>query len=159
MNLNNECESDVIHALPATGLHQCWQGPQSILNMESLATQPRGPLGERFTDTAQISSAVHGAALAKTLIRIGMFARIFTISVIFLLLFQVYVMAAVIRSSSNSTSCGDGETRCCEEDSSDPGYVDDEQCQSYSGNCTSGYVISCCYTVADYYYCNTTTSG
>lgn len=35
-----------------------------------------------------------------------------------------------------------------QQDSSDPGYVDDEQCQSYSGNCTSGYVISCCYTVA-----------
>ncbi|KAG1741289.1 hypothetical protein EDB19DRAFT_718900 [Suillus lakei] len=76
-----------------------------------------------------------------------MFARNFTISVIFLLLSQVYVMAAVIMTSSNSTSCGDGEARCCMEDSSDPGYVDDEQCESYSGSCSSGYVASCCYTV------------
>ncbi|KAG1817659.1 uncharacterized protein BJ212DRAFT_1349959 [Suillus subaureus] len=88
-----------------------------------------------------------------------MFARILTISVIFLLISQAYVMAAVIRSSSNSTSCGDGEARCCKEDSSDPGYVNDEQCESYSENCTSGYVASCCYTVTDYYYCNQTTSG
>jgi hypothetical protein len=44
-----------------------------------------------------------------------MFSRILTISVIFLLLSQAYVMAAVIRSSSNSTSCGDGDTRCCKE--------------------------------------------
>lgn len=85
-----------------------------------------------FTDTAHIGFAkkileafmrarfkrmvsLHGTALAKTLIRICMFARIFTISVIFLLLSRAYVMAAVIRSSSNSTSCGDGDTRCCEE--------------------------------------------
>lgn len=34
-----------------------------------------------------------------------------------------------------------------QKDSSDPGYVNDEQCQSYSGYCTSGYVKSCCYTV------------
>ncbi|KAG2337087.1 hypothetical protein BDR05DRAFT_970616 [Suillus weaverae] len=63
-------------------------------------------------------------------------------------------------TSSNSTSCGNGQARCClQKDSSNPGYVNDEQCQSYSGNCSSGYVSSCCYTVTDYYYCNKTTSG
>ncbi|KAG1772849.1 hypothetical protein EV702DRAFT_1132665 [Suillus placidus] len=88
-----------------------------------------------------------------------MFVRIFTISVIFLLLSQANVMAAVIMTSSNSTSCGNGQARCCKEDSSNPGYVNDEECQSYSGNCSSGYISSCCYTITDYYYCNKTTSG
>ncbi|KAG2129185.1 uncharacterized protein EDB93DRAFT_141869 [Suillus bovinus] len=87
-----------------------------------------------------------------------MFVRIFTISVISLLLSQVYAMAAVDTTSSSSPiSCDDdGELHCCMKDSSKLGDVDDEQCQNYSENCSSGYVPSCCYIVTDlenYYYC------
>ncbi|KAG2141425.1 uncharacterized protein EDB93DRAFT_635100 [Suillus bovinus] len=90
-----------------------------------------------------------------------MFVRFFTIFVIFLLFSKAYVMAAVMTAvqnttSSNSTSCGDGERRCCMEDSSLPGNVNDEECQSCSGNCSNGYVPSCCYVDAklmNYYYC------
>ncbi|KAG2120002.1 hypothetical protein BD769DRAFT_1481626 [Suillus cothurnatus] len=77
-----------------------------------------------------------------------MFVRIFTLFLTFLFLCQAHVMATAIMTSSNSTSCGDGQTRCCKEELSDLGSVDDEQCQSFSGKCSSGYVTSCCHTVA-----------
>ncbi|KAG1845258.1 hypothetical protein C8R48DRAFT_734827 [Suillus tomentosus] len=48
-----------------------------------------------------------------------MLARIFTISVIALLLFQDYVIAsviaAVVRTSASSYSCGSGSLACCME--------------------------------------------
>ncbi|KAG1897531.1 uncharacterized protein F5891DRAFT_520924 [Suillus fuscotomentosus] len=95
-----------------------------------------------------------------------MFVRIFTISVIALLLLQDYVIAsviaAVVRTSASSYSCGSGSLACCMEDQSQPGSVNDEQCQDYSGSCCpSNYLPSCCYTVyeVDYYYCNETTTS
>ncbi|KAG1741288.1 hypothetical protein EDB19DRAFT_1705160, partial [Suillus lakei] len=90
-----------------------------------------------------------------------MFVRAFTVSVILLLVSQ-----ASVKASTNSTDCGQGTARCCEEvrginewrntlvltcvgkDSSDLGEVNDEQCQSYSNPCASGYIAACCYTIS-----------
>jgi hypothetical protein len=73
------------------------------------------------------------------------------------------VSQASVRASTNSTSCGQGTARCCEEvrsvdnqrdtfaltcvvqDSYEPGSINDEQCQSYSEPCSSGYMPACCY--------------
>ncbi|KAG1805917.1 hypothetical protein EV424DRAFT_256075 [Suillus variegatus] len=90
-----------------------------------------------------------------------MIARIFTISVaVSLLLSKARVMAAVITvantTSTNSIDCGDGQPFCCIEDRSQLGNVNDDACQSYSENCLSGYLPSCCYIVTNmknYYYC------
>ncbi|KAG2120007.1 hypothetical protein BD769DRAFT_1025905 [Suillus cothurnatus] len=75
--------------------------------------------------------------------------------------FLLLVSQASVKASSNSTNCGQGTARCCEEDSSQPGSVNDEQCQSYSEPCASGYMPACCYTISsmDYYYCNQTGSS
>lgn len=80
-----------------------------------------------------------------------MFVRVFLVSVILLLISQVSVKA-----STDSTQCGEGTARCCQEESSELGNVNDEECQSYSDPCPSGYLASCCYTVPNvyYYYCN-----
>ncbi|KAJ8586065.1 hypothetical protein M405DRAFT_378625 [Rhizopogon salebrosus TDB-379] len=82
-----------------------------------------------------------------------MFVRISTVSAIFLLLSQASVMASPV--STESTDCsGNGVARCCAEDSEQSGGVDCEKCESYSDNCASGYIASCCYTtVLDYYFC------
>ncbi|KAG2124967.1 hypothetical protein BD769DRAFT_856583 [Suillus cothurnatus] len=82
-----------------------------------------------------------------------MFVRASMIFAILFIISQARVKA--------STSCGDGTARCCEEDSSQPGSVNDEECQSYSEPCNSGYLASCCYIVSpmDYYYCNQTGSS
>ncbi|KAG2752625.1 hypothetical protein P692DRAFT_20830111 [Suillus brevipes Sb2] len=73
-----------------------------------------------------------------------MFVRVFLVSVILLLISQVSVMA-----STDSTQCGQGTARCCQEETSQLGNVNDEACQSYSDPCPSGYLSSCCYTVPD----------
>ncbi|KAG2753908.1 hypothetical protein P692DRAFT_20771565 [Suillus brevipes Sb2] len=84
-----------------------------------------------------------------------MFTRASVISAILLLISQ-----ASVKASTNSTDCVGGTALCCEEDSSDLGNVNDEDCQSYSEPCASGYIAACCYTVSsiDYYYCNQTES-
>jgi hypothetical protein len=87
-----------------------------------------------------------------------MFVRASMIFAILFIISQARVKA--------STSCGDGTARCCEEvrsinkrrdtfaltrvvkDSSQPGSVNDEECQSYSEPCNSGYLASCCYIVS-----------
>ncbi|KAG2038288.1 hypothetical protein BDR03DRAFT_311890 [Suillus americanus] len=84
-----------------------------------------------------------------------MFVRAFIFFAILLLVSQ-----ACVKASTNSTDCGQGTARCCEENSSELGSVDDERCQGYSEPCANGYLVVCCYTVSsmDYYYCNQTTS-
>ncbi|KAG2124964.1 hypothetical protein BD769DRAFT_856281 [Suillus cothurnatus] len=79
-----------------------------------------------------------------------MFIRAFIGFAILLLVSQ-----ASVGASTNPTNCGEGTARCCEEDSSQPGSVNDEQCQSYSEPCASGYMPACCYIVSSvqYYYC------
>ncbi|KAG2038277.1 hypothetical protein BDR03DRAFT_1009973 [Suillus americanus] len=77
-------------------------------------------------------------------------------SIVFAIL--LLVSQASVKASTNSTDCGQGTARCCEEDPSEMDSVDDEQCQSYSEPCASGYVPVCCYIISsiDYYYCNQT---
>jgi hypothetical protein len=90
-----------------------------------------------------------------------MFIRTFIGFAILLLVSQ-----ASVGASTNPTNCGEGTARCCEEvrsvdnqrdifaltcvvkDSSRPGSVNDEQCQSYSVPCASGYMPACCYIVS-----------
>ncbi|KAG1840922.1 hypothetical protein DFJ58DRAFT_916601 [Suillus subalutaceus] len=74
-----------------------------------------------------------------------MFARVFLLSVILLLLL---VSQATVKASTSSTECDGGIARCCEEDSSQWGNVNDEECRSYSEPCESGYLASCCYTIS-----------
>ncbi|KAG2078808.1 hypothetical protein BDR04DRAFT_1085727 [Suillus decipiens] len=86
-----------------------------------------------------------------------MFVRLFIVFAILLLVSQVSAEA-----STNSIDCGPGTARCCEEDSSQPGNVNDEECQSYSQPCASNYVAACCYTISllgDFYFCNQTGSN
>ncbi|KAG2108303.1 hypothetical protein BD769DRAFT_1392750 [Suillus cothurnatus] len=71
-----------------------------------------------------------------------MFVRVFLFSIILLLVSQ-----ACVRASTNSSQCSSGTARCCEEDSSQPGKVNDEECRDYSEPCESGYLTSCCYIV------------
>lgn len=91
---------------------------------------------------------------------INMFVRVFLFSAILLLCLQ-----ASVNASNDSTDCGSGTIRCCQEvreintwrntfvltcivkDPSQPGNVNDEECQSYAETCASGYLAACCYTV------------
>ncbi|KAG1860067.1 hypothetical protein F4604DRAFT_1145429 [Suillus subluteus] len=77
-------------------------------------------------------------------------------SIVFAIL--LLVLQASVKASTNSTNCGQGTALCCEEDTSEPGSVNDEECRTYSEPCESGYLAACCYTVTsiDYYYCNET---
>ncbi|KAG2119999.1 hypothetical protein BD769DRAFT_1025597 [Suillus cothurnatus] len=79
-----------------------------------------------------------------------MFIRTFIGFAILLLVSQ-----ASVGASTSPANCGEGTARCCEEDSSQPGSVNDEQCQSYSEPCATGYMPACCYIVSSvqYYYC------
>ncbi|KIK40990.1 hypothetical protein CY34DRAFT_237300 [Suillus luteus UH-Slu-Lm8-n1] len=85
-----------------------------------------------------------------------MFVRAFVIFAILLLISQASVKAA-----TNSTDCSGGTALCCAVDSSDLDDVNDEQCDSFSDPCETGYIAVCCYAIAsvDYYYCNQTESG
>ncbi|KAG1850219.1 hypothetical protein DFJ58DRAFT_842492 [Suillus subalutaceus] len=82
-----------------------------------------------------------------------MFVRAYIFFIIFLLISQA--TAASVKASTNSTKCGQGTARCCEEDSSAAGDVNDEECQSYSEPCASGYTAACCYTVSSMYLLQT----
>ncbi|KAG2368322.1 hypothetical protein BDR07DRAFT_1391084 [Suillus spraguei] len=80
-----------------------------------------------------------------------MFVRL---SIVFAILLFVSQVSA--KASTNSINCGSGTALCCEEDSSQLGNVNDEECQSYSQPCASGYIAACCYTVSileDFYFC------
>ncbi|KAJ8587730.1 hypothetical protein M405DRAFT_289703 [Rhizopogon salebrosus TDB-379] len=82
-----------------------------------------------------------------------MFFRISMLSVISLLLLQASIVTSS-NISDLSVCIDDAEARCCEEDSSALGGVNDEKCRDYSENCGGDYVASCCYTiVTDFYFC------
>ncbi|KAG2753910.1 hypothetical protein P692DRAFT_20721927 [Suillus brevipes Sb2] len=102
-----------------------------------------------------------------------MFVRAFVIFAILRLISQASVKAA-----TNSTDCSGGTALCCAvvrsfnewrnifaltciiKDSSDLDDVNDEQCDSFSDPCETGYIAVCCYAIySDYYYCNQTESG
>jgi hypothetical protein len=85
-------------------------------------------------------------------------------SVVFAIL--LLVSLASVKASTNSTDCGQGTALCCAvvrsisewrntfaltcviKDSSDLDDVDDEQCESYSEPCATGYLAVCCYAIS-----------